>query len=118
MNNILYKDDKYELFYNETEMYIIINGDEYEISYHPYEPNTYITSKDKSINIIKLSWFYPGDIVESFQNNEKVDLGKDGQFSPLEFCEMIKNEILKERAKIKQEIVKETCYKTSSFTGN
>lgn len=31
---------------------------------------------------------------------------------------MIRGEILKERARIKQEIVKKTDYKTSSFNGN
>lgn len=59
MKNVLYKDEKYEL-YIEKGMFIIIQGDKYEISYHPYVPNTYITSGDNFIKNSKiklvLSW--------------------------------------------------------------
>ena len=68
MNNILYKDDKYELFYNETGMYIVINGDEYVLSCHCYEPCTYIKSKDKSVDIVMHNAFDLSFVIKDFEN--------------------------------------------------
>ena len=52
MDKILYKDNKFELAYNENGMYFISGCNRYELLCHPYEPIIYIKESDGSVDIV------------------------------------------------------------------
>ena len=115
MNKTLYKDKKYELAYNDSEMYISINNCRYELSYHSYESCTYIKTKDGAVNIVMDNPFDLSIVKKDFENGMHTNGGSiHGNVSALEFCEIINTLILKDKALKKQQVAKETGYKTAS----
>lgn len=118
MEKELYKDKDYELFIEDNKICIIIRNTKFKIQNPFISPcmgydtwkfdiiqgnDEYTSMKGFDLNILKNC------------NNGTVDTGKFhfGVISLFEFCKMIDQEILKEKSKRKQEIVKATGYKTS-----
>ena len=110
MNKVLYKDNEFELVIDDTGLHLCINDERYELSCHSYEPCTYIKTKDGAINIVIHEAFDFGTMIS---NSGEWILNS---FSPLQLCEALKTAILKDRAQKKQQIVKETGYKTACNT--
>lgn len=107
MNKILYKDNKFELAIDNIGLYLCFNGKRYELSSHSYEPCTYIKTSDGSVDIVMHGAFDFGQMISN--SGEWIC----NSINPLQCCEVIKKEILKDRAYKKQQIVGETGYKTT-----
>ena len=107
MKKVLYKDSKFELAIDNIGLYLCIFRNRYELSSHYYEPCTYIKSQDGIVDIVIHGAFDFGIMISgSGEWNCK-------EISPLQLCETIEKEILKDRAQKKQCVVKETGYKSA-----
>lgn len=95
MTKVLYKDDKFELAYDENGMWLVIDGIRYELSYHSYEPCTYIENKTLGVKITMHDAFDLSSVVKSFENNHKTSSLAYGVVTSLEFCQILHEEILK-----------------------
>lgn len=107
VNKVLYKDNEFKLAIDDMGLYLCILGNRYELSSHYYEPCTYIKSQDGTVDIIMHGAFDFGLMISSSGEWKCKD------FSPLQLCEVIKKEVLKDKTRKKQQIVKETGYKTA-----
>lgn len=118
MKKELYKDKDYKLFVEDNKVYIIIRNTKFEIQNPFISPcmgydtwnfdiiqgnDKYTKTKGFDLNILKNC------------DNDIIDTGefRFGNISLFDFCKMIDQEVLKEKSKRKQEIVKKTGYKTS-----
>lgn len=114
MSKVLYKDAKFELSYDDEGMYLLISGDTYELSCHPYEPCTYIKTSDGAVNIVMRNAFDLTYVVSDFEKGQNTRAWRFGDLTPLQFCELMEEEILRDKSKKKQKTVMETGYKTAS----
>ena len=95
VNKVLYKDNEFELAIDDTGLHLCINNNRYELSSHPYEPCTYIKSKDGTVDITMHGAFDFGLLISSSRDWNCNDL------SPLECCETLKAAILKDKVQKK-----------------
>ena len=70
--------------------------------------------KDGILKIVIHNAFDLSFVVKDLEEDRKINGGKFGIISALEFCEIINYYILKNKSIIKQQIVKETNCKTSN----
>lgn len=103
MNKDLYSNEKYKLMLDNGDLYLYIHNFPYKLTYHPYEPTTYIHYDD--ITITMHNGFDLSYIIKRIEEN-------DESFSTLNFCRNIEYEILKYKSSLKQQIVKETKHKS------
>lgn len=106
MNKIIYKDNKFELAIDNTRVYLSIDASRYELSNHS-DKSLCIKSQDGAVDIIIHNTFDLKVMISNLGEWNCSDI------SPLQFCEIIKSEILKDRSQKKRQIVKETGYKTA-----
>lgn len=107
MNKVLYEDDKFELAIDDKGLYLCVFNNRYELSSHSYEPCTYIKSQDGAVDIVMHGAYDFGLMIAGEGEWKCRDI------SPLQLCEAIEKEILKDKAQKKQKIVKETGCKTA-----
>lgn len=101
INNILFKNNKYELGYDPTYslgmMYIIIDGNRYELSCHSYEPCTYIYTQNEKVNIAMSHAFDLSFVINAFKAGRNYIGGNQYRdISPLRFCQIIDEVIMRE----------------------
>ena len=92
MNKVLYKDNEFKLAIDDMGLYLCILGNRYELSSHYYEPCTYIKSQDGTVDIVMHGAFDFGLMISSSGEWKCKDFG------PLQLCEAIKKEVLKDKA--------------------
>lgn len=84
----VYRDDHYILELKDNLPFIIINGKEYGLSCHPYEPCLYITDKDGSLTAVHNS-FDPSSTLKSFSEGSTVRSITGKEYTALDFCKMV-----------------------------
>ena len=113
MDKILYKDNKFELAYNENGMYFISGCNRYELLCHPYEPIIYIKASDGSVDIVIHNSFILSSLKTYFENGLNVNAGDIyGIISAFDFCEILNSFILKDKF-LKKKRVRHAGYSSS-----
>lgn len=83
----VYKDGRYELGSEDGAPYIIIKGEKYALSCHPYEPCLYIKSRSGALTAVHNA-FDPECVISAFERGDTVASITGAEYDALDFCKM------------------------------
>ncbi|MBQ9545295.1 MAG: hypothetical protein IJV00_09230 [Clostridia bacterium] len=84
----VFSDGRYVLGEKNGLCFLNINGEEYTLTCHPYEPCLYITDKNKNMSAVHNS-FDPCSVLERFENGETVTSITGFEYDAADFCRMV-----------------------------
>ena len=87
-DDAVYRDERFVLLQKDGTAHLIIDGKEYELSCHPYEPCTYIKEDGSLISSIHNA-FDPDRVIEAFSKGESVRAITGKAYNAEEFCRVI-----------------------------
>ncbi len=85
---IVYQDERYMLGQTDTSPYLTADGKTYLLSFHPYEPCTYIRDGERLVAVIHNA-FNPLDVMEAFAKGKTVTSISGKVYDAKAFCVMI-----------------------------
>lgn len=92
----IYRDDKYTLERGATELILRFNDEIYKLTYHAYEPCTYI--EHNGVRIVMHDGFDLYFVVKSIENNKGIRRWEES-YTPAQFCDLMISEWHKNQAK-------------------
>ena len=84
----VFSNERYVLGQKNGLPYITVNGEEYKLTCHPYEPCLYITDKDGRLTAVHNA-FDPSSVLESFSEGKTVTSITGTRYDALDFCRMV-----------------------------
>ena len=87
-DTVVYRDDRYELGRKDGDPYCIINGKEYKLSCHPYEPCLYITDRAGALTAVHNA-FDPSFVLRAFSKGETITSITGTEYDAQDFCRMV-----------------------------
>ncbi len=84
----VFTDGRYILGWENGLPFININGEEYLLTCHPYEPCLYITDNDGGMTAVHNA-FDPSCVLESFADGDTVTSITGREYDASDFCEMV-----------------------------
>ena len=87
-SNIVFRDDRYSLRYEDGYPIIEINSEKYKLTCHPYEPCLYITDKSGNLTAVHNA-FDPVVVFDSFAESNTVTSITGTEYDALSFCKMV-----------------------------
>jgi len=114
LRDILYKDNIYTLLRGEHGLILLYHYDKlqvFELTSHYYEPCTYVEDEG-GFRAVLHSAFDLSFVVKDLEENKDI-VSALGTFTPQQFCKLMVDSWYKQRSETKQEIAKESGFKTA-----
>lgn len=85
---IVYRDERYTLGREDDGYHLIVGGERYVLTCHPYEPCLYITDKSGGMTAVHNA-FDPSSVLDAFARGDIVTSITGREYDALDFCRMV-----------------------------
>ena len=86
----VFADGRYILGWKKGLPFISINGEEYRLTCHPYEPCLYVTDRSGRMTAVHNA-FDPSSVLDRFADGDTVTSITGTEYDASDFCEMVEN---------------------------